>query len=386
MRIAMVDYVCDPKKPGEIGLSDVVWNLASNFASLGDDIHIVAPYQTSKFPDDKITVHRFDLPPIGYRNIIGHALIVLRAVSVLKKIRNIDLIFLPEYFSSAIIGLLIKNIPIVVMVPGNIYERIAHGNPYDWITTQAFKLAAKITIRHAYIIAISQDMRKWWEYTGADPSKIKVIPNGTDLKFFKHQSDARRYLKIPKDITLVLYAGRLSNEKGLKDLFEAIANLKKEIKNLQLYIVGSGPQEKELKKFADELGIKRIVIFKGWIPKEEMPYYYSAADVFVLPSYSEGMPRVMIEAMACKTVFIGTTISGVIDHITDMKNGMMVKPGKIEDLASKMYLVLTDHELKDRIASNGYEYVCKNLSWGEVSKKIKSDVFIRITSNRERYL
>ena len=78
MRIGFIDYVLDPARPGASGLSDVVWNMSRELAVLGDDVHIVAPYSVDPNPVPGITVHRFALPPIGYRNIIGHILIVLR--------------------------------------------------------------------------------------------------------------------------------------------------------------------------------------------------------------------------------------------------------------------------------------------------------------------
>ena len=383
MKIAMIDFVCEPDKPGQSGLSDVSWNWASQLLLLGDEVHIVAPYTTEDYPDKNVHVHRFKIPHLGYRNIIGYTLIILKAWGELKKIKDIDIIHLPEYHSSAILSLLVRDIPIVVTPPGNIYERIQHGNPYDWVTTQVYKVAAKISARRCrHIIAISNDMKKWWEFTGAESSKITVIPNGIDTSFFKPYSNAREHLNLDVNSKIILYAGRLSHEKGLKYLLDAVKNIKKEFKDLQLYIVGEDPEEENLKEYARKLKIDNVVKFRGWISKRELVYFYSAADVVVVPSLSEPFGRVPIEAMACGKPVVGSNVGGIPDYLNDGVTGFLTEPKNIDALSEKIKMILEDKELAERLAENAYNYVLENLTWEKVAKRTQKEVYEKLINKQ----
>ncbi len=128
MRIAFVDYVCDPAKPGLTGLSDLVWDMASRLARGGDEIHVVAPYTNDAAPDPAVHVHRFPIPAIGYRNIVGHLLIVYAAYRRLQQLGRVDVVHVPEYVSAAMLGTLIRDTPVVFTEPGNIYERAPRGD------------------------------------------------------------------------------------------------------------------------------------------------------------------------------------------------------------------------------------------------------------------
>lgn len=186
MKIVLFDYVFEPSRPGITGLSDLVWNWAKHLMAFGDEVHIVAPYPESAQPPKGAIVHRFPVLPIGYRNIVGHILIVLRGWLEIRRLGNVDLIHAPEYLSTGIFGLLSRDTPVILTVPGNIYERIAHGNPFDWSATQVFKVAARLSARFcACIIVTSEEMRWWWEKTGAPTSRMVLIPHGVDTELFR---------------------------------------------------------------------------------------------------------------------------------------------------------------------------------------------------------
>lgn len=377
MRVAFVDFVLDPAQPGAAGLSNIVWSMARELQALGDEVHIVAPYTTDRYPYPGIQVHRFGIPPIGYRNIVGHLLIVLRAWRELRAIAGLDIVHAPEYFSTGVLSLLPLDARLVLTVPGNIYERIAHGNPYDAVTTQAYKITSRLSARRcSAVIAISEEMAVWWTRTGVPPQRLHLLPLGVDRELFHPREDARQSLQMEDDSFVLVYAGRLSPEKGIHDLLNAVAQLSAdERQRLRLHLFGTGPQEERLLTQSRQLNLTDTVIWHGWAAPSTLALYYSAADAVVLPSYSEGMPRVMPEAMASGTLFIGTNISGVRDHVIDGNNGFLVQPGDVSSLADRLRQAMTDPDQAAELARRGAEYARLHFDWASITRRIRDEVY-----------
>jgi glycosyltransferase involved in cell wall biosynthesis len=252
VRIAFIDYVLDPDKPGSSGLSDVVWDTARELAKLGDEVHVVGPYTVEPEPVPGVTVHRFSLPPIGYRNIVGHVLIVLNSWREVRKIAGVEVIYAPEYLSSGLIAPF-SRVPVVLRTPGNIYERLATANPYDWYMTQVFKLAARASARWcALVIAISHDMGRWWLRTGVPSERLTVIANGVDVHLFHRRIEA---VPVQDRPFTVLVVGRLSAEKNVEVVIDAVARLIEDGKPVVLQIVGDGPLRPTLERRVRDLGL-----------------------------------------------------------------------------------------------------------------------------------
>jgi glycosyltransferase involved in cell wall biosynthesis len=382
MRVGFVDYVVEPDKPGASGLSDITWNMARELTKLGDDVHIVAPYSVDPEPCSGVTVHRFPLPRPGYRNIVGHLRIVLGARRELVKLGNLDFIHAPEYVSTGIIAPT-SSTPTVLTTPGNIYERIASGaNPFDPTMTALLKACAHSSARRCLMIAaISQDMERWWRQTGASAERVEVIPHGVDTDVFHRSEYAARELGLSADQINLLYVGRLSPEKNVSLLIRAVGKLNDDAwePNFQLHLVGAGPQEEELRSLVTRLRLGTQVVFHGRLPLADLPRWYSAADAVVLPSKSEGLPRVMLEAMACGTPFIGTRISGVVDHIRDGENGFIVAPDDEPALALRLRVVREQPLRARQIGRRGQEYVVRHLTWPLVVRRFRDAVTARLT-------
>jgi glycosyltransferase involved in cell wall biosynthesis len=382
MRVGFVDYIVEPDKPGASGLSDITWNMARELTKLGDDVQIVAPYSVDPEPCGGVTVHRFPLPRPGYRNIVGHLRIVLGARRELVKLANLDFIHAPEYISTGIIAPT-SSTPTVLTTPGNIYERIASGsNPFDPTMTAVLKACAHSSARRCLMIAaISQDMERWWRQTGAPAERVEVIPHGVDTDVFHRSEHAARELGLSADRTNLLYVGRLSPEKNVSLLIETVGKLNDDAwePNFQLHLVGTGPQEQELRSLVTRLRLGTQVVFHGKLPLADLPRWYSAADAVVLPSKSEGLPRVMLEAMACGTPFIGTRISGVVDHIRDGENGFVVAPDDEPALALRLRVVREQPLHARQIGRWGQEYVVRHLTWPLVVRRFRDAVTSRLT-------
>lgn len=356
--------------------------MAKRLVRLGDEVHVVAPYMVDDVPDHRVEVHRFPLPPIGYRNIVGHSLIILRAYRELKRLGPLDVIHTPEYHSAAIISSLNRDTPLVFTEPGNIYERIVYGNPYDTITTQVYKLAARIAARRcARLIATSEWMKEWWHRTGVPLDRITVIPLGVDTKLFHPRRGARRVLGFPEGVPILLCVTRLSKENGVNVVLQGAAMVMRDVSNCELHVVGSGPEQERLMTLANELGISEQTIWHGWVDLAYLPFYYSAADLFVFAGRSGGTPRVLLQAMACGAPVLASRIGGIVDHVAEGRTGLLFEPGVAEALARQASYVLMNRDFGSELGCKACEYARTSLDWDVLAEKIH-EVYVTLTPRK----
>jgi len=167
----------------------------------------------------------------------------------------------------------------------------------------------------------------------------------------------------------------------LMHLISAVKNLCEVTNELELHLVGEGGFGKYLIDYAINLGIEKHIVFHGQINKSELPIFYSAADIYVLPSLSEGLPRTMLESLACGSPFLGTRITGIEDHIQDNKTGFLVEPGNTELLTQKLDTILRNPKQARAVAKRGLAYVRNNLTWQAIAERIQSEVYSKIPPN-----
>jgi glycosyltransferase involved in cell wall biosynthesis len=172
------------------------------------------------------------------------------------------------------------------------------------------------------------------------PGKIELLPNGVDLRAFS--PGPRRARNEPR---IVLFVGRLTAQKNLPLLLEALAPLGEGVK---LVIAGQGEGEAALIRQADALGVS--LELRGSVPHEQLPALHRAADVFVLPSRIEGHPKALVEAMASGLPCIGADAPGIRDVIADEENGLLV-PADVAALSAAIARVLDDDQLAARLGA-----------------------------------
>lgn len=177
------------------------------------------------------------------------------------------------------------------------------------------------------LLVVSEDLGRLavTDY-GADPARVTAIANGCDATLFHlgDRGDARRALGIAKDATLVVYAGRLVAEKGLRELIAATRRIAATRPHVELALIGDGPLAGELAQIAKTAAPLRVHL-PGAIAPEAVARWMTAANVFALPSYSEGYPNVLVEALACGRPIVATRVGG-IPEIVDESNGILVAP------------------------------------------------------------
>lgn len=200
-----------------------------------------------------------------------------------------------------------------------------------------------------------------------------IIPNAVDADRFHPSNEGdwvREELGIG-DKKLIMYVGRIVYHKGLEYFVRAAKYL--ESRDVQFLLVGTGDFRKELEDIIEREGLEDMVMFAGRVPNEELPDYYAATDVFVLPSVSrlEAFGIVALEAMASEVPVIVSDIPGVRDVIVEGKNGLLAEPMNSEDLAGKIRTLLENPEVAERMGKNGRKRVLERFTWGQVAKDIE---------------
>jgi len=367
MHIAMLDVMVEPARPGASGLSDSVWHMARELTHLGDHVAIVGVYRShAPLPPGHVRVYRLDPPAraVALMEGLGFTIVhsSVRAARKLLQIPSPDIVFAPDFVSGGIAAFLAPRLPVVCTAQGNIYERIAtNSNPFGWPRTQVYKLATHLAVKHcAHIVAISEAMGDWWIRSGSPPDRISVIQRGTDVTFFRREPAARKRLGIEESVELVLFAGRFSAEKNVFFLLRAIAGLAPRRPALRLHLCGAGPDEDGLRSLAQTLGIESIVTFAGWVNHEKLRDYYSAADVFVLPSTSEPLGRVVLEAMACGSPVIASRVGGLVTTVRDGVTGFLVPDSDVVALADRIGSLIADADLRWRVGREGVRWAAQH--------------------------
>jgi len=173
---------------------------------------------------------------------------------------------------------------------------------------------------------------------------------------------------------ILLFVGRLKPIKGVEYLIKAMGLIQRE-GNMRLMIVGEGDERQELEKLIAKLKLTANISFQGHVPHHAIPQYMAAADMFILPSLSEGFPVTFLEAMASGLPIIATKVRGMPEIIIEGENGFLVPPQDPGKLAEKILLLLNNSELRERMAQNNREKA-RRYSWEDVTKKLE-EVYIK---------
>lgn len=187
------------------------------------------------------------------------------------------------------------------------------------------------------VIAVSRDLARNVVDLGADPGRVRVVYDGVDDRLFHPgpQAEARARLGLGGAEPLLLFVGRLVPVKGLDVLIDACAELARSGLRFRLCLVGDGPLRGSLEQRAARHGLGGKAQFCGPRPHGQLPDWFRAADLFVLPSWSEGLPSVLLEATACGTPFVASRVGG-IPEIAGPVGSRLVPPGDAHLLAAAL--------------------------------------------------
>ena len=372
MKIA---HVCPFYKPAICGVGQVVYELTQRQLKEGHEVHVyTSDWDKNKRIKQKeeiiegVYVHRcyhwfravnfvtiwpsvffkllkqnFD---VVHSHISGHAHAILAAFATkIKKIRHIHTTHCPwtDAYRNKI----------------GVYGY--YISKYTYIPI-LFKMVDKV-------IAITPWEIEFLLSYGCDKDKIKIIPNGMSDIFYKKikNNDFRRKIKISDKDKMVLFFGRLNITKGIDKLIEVAKEISKERKDI--YFVFRGPDE-GMKNLVEKSSKedRNIILIKETRDKEEIAKTYQAADVYVLPSYREGLPLTLFEAMASGLPVIASPVNGIPCEMKEPENGFLVKYGDLNILKKRILQILDDKKLAKKISENN-KGKAKNYDWDLIYKK-----------------
>ena len=234
-------------------------------------------------------------------------------------------------------------LPVIVGSRGSDLRRI--GDPVTGM------MVAR-TVRNAdHVLTVSEELRQRAIRLGADPGRTTAILNGYDpLPFFcGDMHEARRNLGLPADGRLVLCVGRLSRQKGLQELCDAFAVLAREHSNLKLVFLGSGAFGQRILSLARQWRLEDRIVTRGDVGRNSVAEWMRAADLLCLPSYSEGCPNVVIEAIACGCPVVASEVGG-IPEIVSPESSILVPPRNSGALAAALSTALVRRWDRRRIS------------------------------------
>jgi glycosyltransferase involved in cell wall biosynthesis len=245
---------------------------------------------------------------------------------------------------------------------------------HNWLTShwklRAYRRFDSLLIRYfTRIIAVSDGVRKEMLRYGVPKEKIRVIDNGIDLTRFgdtRSPEAIREEFGIKKGVTVIGTVGNLGAEKGHVYLLQAAKGIVHSVGTVKFVFVGDGPMRVYLEHEASALGIRDNVIFTGF--RTDVPTLLSAMDIFVLPSVIEGLPMVLLEAMAAQKAVVATRV-GAIPKVVNNGNGILVEPRDAAGLQNAILSLLTSEEKRQKFASAGHDTVRKGFSSERMSSE-----------------
>jgi len=215
----------------------------------------------------------------------------------------------------------------------------------------------------------------------ANSNKLVVIPPGVDVSHFYPipADEAKLYVGLKPDDRMVLFVGRIEPLKGVDTLIEAMSCLQwKEERPVHLAIIGGDPavspeemsaEMARLQKLCDDLAVGQTVVFLGKRDQDKLPYYYSAAELVVMPSHYESFGMVALEAMACGTPVIASEVGGLAYLVRDGETGFTIPDQEPEALCEKISWLLNDRHLHETMSQRAVEYA-QDYAWEKIAKQI----------------
>lgn len=295
---------------------------------------------------------------------------------VLASIRRIVKEFSPQLIHThtatpdGYVGLLLSQklgIPIVVTLHGS------DINVYPFRDRWTLWQTKRVLAEAHRVIAVSKALKKAAEAIASPRVPIEVVYNGVDLQQFTFDPEARitirQKLGIPPDSVVLIFVGNVVREKGVEELMQSFCMLASDFRELHLVVVGEGPALSGLTSKAEEVKLRNRVHFMGLRPHQEIPGWLSASDILILPSWSEGHPTVIIEAMACARPVVATKVGGIPETVEHGESGILVEEGDVRALTQAIAQLGSDSAKREAMGKSGRRIVEQRFTWRKNAEK-----------------
>lgn len=233
-----------------------------------------------------------------------------------------------------------------------------------------YSLGKRILNSYDAVVLLYKRLAEEVNRFGVPHERIHVIPNGIDVQKFMRISNVgelRTKLQIKDDEKVLLFIGRLSMVKRLEVLIQLTKTLLKDGFRIKTIIVGGGPYEQHYKELSREL--KNNIIFTGHVTHAQTYKYHLLADIFILPSLSEGLPTVLLEASAAGKPVVTSNVNGIPDIVMHKETGFLVEKSDMYSYTHYVKLLLANEDLSRKMGEKAAEYVKQNFSWDTIVDK-----------------
>jgi L-malate glycosyltransferase len=286
----------------------------------------------------------------------------------LKNEKKFDIV----HFHNPLVPSLKTNLPVVVTEHGTVRGDISHLTNKD-LSSVFTKIFAREFIALDYemlrnsdvITTVSNSCKNEIQAMIPEKKEIYIIGNGVDTNLFCPDPE------ITRDQNTILYTGRLDGRKGVSDLLRSAVEVCEKFPDSKFILTGRGPNSDYLEKLVRNLKLQENVTFTGYVSKDRLIKLYQSSTLYVLPSYYEGLPTTLLEAMSCGLPAIVTDVEGSSEVIINNQNGILVPPKSPEELSRQIIKLLENRDQRERLALAARDHIIKNFDWNQVADNIE---------------
>ena len=353
-----------PPKSGGVGY--YVYYLSRKLKEKGHDVTVVTRGSvggtTSEVIDD-VLVFKVSYYPIYPLNVAIHGAILR------KFMRSLEHKFHLIHFHTPLVPSIKTSLPTITTVHtpmkvdaryhevADLYslaERTQCALIYPVVESKLFGVSNMLT-------AVSLSVAKELEEYGLSANDITIVGNGVDEKRYfptHNRKCSERY---------ILYTGVLRARKGLFDLVECAKIVCERFSDIRFVISGRGPFRSKMEKMVDGYGLKDRFVFLGYVSLDRLVKTYQDATVHIIPSHYEGLPTVLLEAMACGLPVVATDVGGNSEVIASGVNGFLVPAKQPKIMAETVSKLLDNETLREKIGAAARETIEKHYSWDRIT-------------------
>ena len=264
-------------------------------------------------------------------------------------------------------------IPYALVVHGDIFDR-PRGTYDPWLTALYKAVTPRAYVAANLILAVSPHMARRAIERGARPDAVVVVPNGIDGREIGLGDTAGRASPALTGRINILYVGRYSIEKGARVLVAALRLLKTQGLDCSLRMVGHGPLESELRRTVHALQLSHEITFENPVRRDALAYHYEWADVVCVPSLSDPLPTVVLEAFVAGRPVVGSNVGGIPWMVENGVTGRVVPAGSAEGLASVISELSRGSDRLRTMGVNAAASAARRFAWPAIGERIRQAV------------
>jgi glycosyltransferase involved in cell wall biosynthesis len=392
MKVFMILKEFPPNIVGGLGIHG--FEISKALVRHNQEVHVITPYVEKTKSNEiinGINVRRIELPDLKwldkflfsesirklgdfedfFLNIVSFNFQAYNEVRNLVKEYQNNFIVHAHDWLGIIAGVMIKKelgIPLVITYHSTEYGRSMGGGIREIMEIEA--IGAK---EADLIITVSENMKSELKMLGYPEEKINVIYNGIDESKYDYHIDGReirRRFGIKEDERVIFFVGRLERVKGIEYLVLSIPKVIEKFPNAKFLILGIGGMQAYIKTLIEQLKIKEnVILVEEFVPESERIKFYAASDICIFPSLYEPFGIVALEGMAMKKPVIVGKTGGLQEIVIHGKNGLHVKPGNSDEIASAIIELLSDKEKMIKFGEEGRKRVEQEFTWDKIAMK-----------------